>query len=77
MLIINLLLKQCTVCWSGLQDIKVLRNNVIQRDRERAERATLVAQEKLIRGKVSSAACSAAWSTTCLPCLAAVDSELE
>eukprot|EP00775_Hariotina_reticulata_P011875 gene11875-12019_t len=32
-------------------DIKVLRNNVIQRDRERAERATLVAQEKLIRGK--------------------------
>lgn len=71
MLIINILLKQCTVCWSGSQDIKVLRNNVIQRDRERAERATLVAQEKLIRGKVSPA-CSAAWqqagSLPALPC---------
>ncbi len=32
-------------------DIKVLRSAVMQRDRERAERATLVAQEKLARGK--------------------------
>lgn len=30
----------------------MLRSTVLQRDKERAERATLVAQEKLIRGKV-------------------------
>jgi nucleosome binding factor SPN SPT16 subunit len=36
-----------------LQEIKVLRSTVLQRDKERAERATLVAQEKLVRGKVS------------------------
>lgn len=35
-----------------LQEIKVLRSTVLQRDKERAERATLVAQEKLVRGKV-------------------------
>lgn len=29
-----------------------MRSSVLQRDKERAERATLVAQEKLIRGKV-------------------------
>ncbi len=32
-------------------DIKVLRSAVMQRDKERAERATLVQQEKLQRGK--------------------------
>ena len=36
----------------ALQEIKVLRSTVLQRDKERAERATLVAQEKLVRGKV-------------------------
>jgi len=34
-----------------VQDIKVLRSNVQQRDKERAERAGLVAQEKLVPGK--------------------------
>lgn len=34
-----------------VQDVKVLRSSVLQKDRERAERATLVQQEKLIRGK--------------------------
>lgn len=29
-----------------------MRSTVLQRDKERAERATLVAQEKLVRGKV-------------------------
>jgi hypothetical protein len=38
-----------------LQEIKVLRSTVLQRDKERAERATLVAQEKLVRGKVRQA----------------------
>ncbi|GFR48098.1 hypothetical protein Agub_g9783 [Astrephomene gubernaculifera] len=32
-------------------DIKLLRSSIAQRDKERAERATLVAQEKLVRGK--------------------------
>lgn len=35
-----------------VQEIKTLRSNVLQRDRERAERATLVQQEKLIRRPV-------------------------
>jgi hypothetical protein len=35
-----------------VQEIKVLRSTVLQRDKERAERATLVKQEKLVRGKV-------------------------
>ena len=34
-----------------VQDIKLLRSAVQTRDKERAERATLVAQEKLVRGK--------------------------
>lgn len=34
-----------------VQDIKLLKSQVQQRDKERAERATLVAQEKLARGK--------------------------
>ncbi|WIA33317.1 hypothetical protein OEZ86_006455 [Tetradesmus obliquus] len=34
-----------------VQEIKVLRSTVLQRDKERAERATLVQQEKLVRGK--------------------------
>lgn len=34
-----------------VQEIKVLRSSVLSRDKERAERATLVVQEKLIRGK--------------------------
>jgi nucleosome binding factor SPN SPT16 subunit len=32
-------------------DIKLLRSSIAQRDKERAERATLVAQDKLVRGK--------------------------
>lgn len=36
-----------------VQEIKLLRSTTLQRDKERAERATLVAQEKLIRGKVT------------------------
>ena len=35
-----------------VQEIKALRSAVLQRDKERAERATLVQQEKLVRGKV-------------------------
>lgn len=35
-----------------MQEIKVLRSTVLSRDKERAERATLVVQEKLVRGKV-------------------------
>ena len=35
-----------------VQEIKALRSAVMQRDKERAERATLVQQEKLVRGKV-------------------------
>jgi hypothetical protein len=35
-----------------VQEMKVLRSSVMQRDKERAERATLVQQEKLIIGKV-------------------------
>jgi hypothetical protein len=35
-----------------VQEIKLLRSTVLSRDKERAERATLVVQEKLIRGKV-------------------------
>eukprot|EP00955_Chlamydomonas_euryale_P015790 168872-Chlamydomonas_euryale.AAC.1 len=34
-----------------VQQIKMLRTNVTQRDKERAERANLVAQERLIPGK--------------------------
>ncbi|KAF5837808.1 FACT complex subunit-domain-containing protein [Dunaliella salina] len=34
-----------------VQDIKMMRSAVVLRDKERAERATLVAQEKLIQGK--------------------------
>ena len=34
-----------------VQDIKLLRSTVQQRDKERAERATLVQQEKLQKGK--------------------------
>jgi nucleosome binding factor SPN SPT16 subunit len=34
-----------------VQELKTLRSSVLARDKERAERATLVAQEKLIRGK--------------------------
>ncbi len=33
-------------------DIKLLRSAIAQRDKERAERATLVAQEKLVGGGV-------------------------
>lgn len=33
------------------QDIKLLSSSVKQRDKERAERATLVQQEKLVKGK--------------------------
>lgn len=43
---------KCLLAVVSLQEIKVLRSTVLQRDKERAERATLVAQEKLVRGKV-------------------------
>jgi hypothetical protein len=36
----------------------LLRSSVLQRDKERAERATLVEQEKLIKGKVRVHACA-------------------
>jgi hypothetical protein len=35
-----------------VQEIKVLRSNVSQREREQAERATLVQQERLVKSKV-------------------------
>lgn len=35
-----------------VQEIKALRSSVQQREKEKAERATLVQQEKLVRGKV-------------------------
>jgi len=35
----------------NMQDIKMLRSTVQQRDKERQERATLVAQEKLVSGR--------------------------
>lgn len=38
-----------------------MRSLVLQRDREHAERATLVAQERLIRGKVR------VWERACVP----------
>jgi nucleosome binding factor SPN SPT16 subunit len=40
-----------------VQEIKVLRSTVLQRDKELAERATLVKQEKLVRGKVRVMRC--------------------
>ena len=36
-----------------VQEIKVLRSNISAREREKAERATLVQQDKLIKAKVS------------------------
>lgn len=38
-----------------VQEIKSMRSQVQQREKEKAERATLVQQEKLIRGKVGDA----------------------
>ena len=37
-----------------VQEVKALRTAVTQRERERAERATLVQQESLIKAKVCS-----------------------
>ena len=37
-----------------VQEVKSLRSSVQQREKEKAERATLVQQEKLIRGKVGA-----------------------
>ena len=34
-----------------MQEVKALRTYVLNRDKERAERATLVTQEELVRGK--------------------------
>jgi len=39
-----------------VQGIKVLGANVRHREKERAERATLVTQERLVKGKVCSQA---------------------
>lgn len=36
-----------------VQEIKILRSNVSQREREKAERATLVTQERLVKSKVT------------------------
>lgn len=38
-----------------VQEIKILRSNVSQREREKAERATLVTQERLVKSKVRRA----------------------
>lgn len=38
-----------------VQEIKILRSNVSQREREKAERATLVTQERLVKSKVRTA----------------------
>ena len=38
-----------------VQEIKVLRSNISAREREKAERATLVQQDKLIKAKVGRA----------------------
>ena len=38
-----------------VQEIKILRASVSQREREKAERATLKEQEKLVKAKASSA----------------------
>lgn len=35
-----------------VQEIKVLRSSVSQREKEKAERATLVVQERLVKAKV-------------------------
>ena len=35
-----------------VQEIKIMRSNVSQREREKAERATLVTQERLVKSKV-------------------------
>jgi nucleosome binding factor SPN SPT16 subunit len=40
-----------------VQEIKTLRSQVQQREKEKAERATLVQQERLIKGKVSTRSC--------------------
>ena len=40
-----------------VQEIKVLRSNISAREREKAERATLVQQDKLIKAKVGAGAC--------------------
>ncbi len=38
-----------------VQEIKSLRSNVSQREKEKAERATLVQQERLVKAKVRRA----------------------
>lgn len=40
-----------------VQQVKMLRSSVLQREKERAERATLIQQEKLVRGKVCALIC--------------------
>lgn len=40
-----------------VQEVKAMRSAVLQREKEKAERATLVQQEKLVRGKVGGALC--------------------
>ena len=39
------------VCAQVVQEIKVLRSSVSQREKEKAERATLVVQERLVKAK--------------------------
>ena len=42
----------CARSTQVVQEIKVLRSSVSQREKERAERATLVQQERLVKAKV-------------------------
>lgn len=49
-----------------VQDIKMMRSAVVLRDKERAERATLVAQEKLIQGVFVFCVCACVSMFVCL-----------
>lgn len=50
------MLTVCCCCHPQVvQEIKMLRANVSQREREKAERATLKEQERLIKAKVATA----------------------
>ena len=53
-----------------MQEIKALRSSVQQREKEKAERATLVQQEKLVRGKVRSCGLRC-WAGVWAGCMAA------
>ncbi len=48
-----------------VQEIKALRSSVTSHEREVAERATLVTQERLIKGKVHKSAVLSSSAATC------------